>query len=124
MKSDKSTDSAPAQMAPDLNGAQQNALVAHGVVVKFQEMGLPSSFDTDLASLSTDIGDLWGAQKTMAGLVGGLLDNPQDWESVGDYMVDLRAAVDHIGWHLKSIKRPLNKIARYAYSQASEVVDG
>ena len=117
MKGDKLGEGVPAKLEPDLDHAQETALVAHGVVIKLQEMGLPRSFDGELSSLSTDIGDLWGAQKTLAGLVDGLLQAPQEWETVGDYLVDLRAAVDHIDWHLKSIKRPMNKIARHAYAQ-------
>ena len=99
MKGNSRKDGARDEMEPDLDHAQENALVAHGVVIKLQEMGLPGSFNAELSSLSTDIGDLWGAQKKLEGLVDGLLQAPQDWEAVGDYMVDLRAAVDHIDWH-------------------------
>ena len=92
--------------------------MAHGVVIKLKEMGLPEALDEDLARLSTDLGDLWGAQKALVGRLEDFLRSPHDWETAGDYLVDLRAAIDHIGWHLKSVRRPMNRITRYAYREA------
>ena len=57
-----------ASVEPDLALARQTAQRAHAVIVKLKEMGLPDDLDGDLASLSTDLGDLWGAQSGSGGL--------------------------------------------------------
>ena len=106
------------KIEPNLRQARQTAHVSHGVVVKFQEMGLPQAFDAELAALSSDLGDLWSAQKTLADNLEGFLKSPHDWEVVGDHLVDLRASIDHIAWHLKSVRRPLNRITQFAYRKA------
>lgn len=104
---------------PDLQHAQKASLIAHGIVVKFQEMGLPNDYDEELSSLSTAIGDIWGTQKSLSHLVDDLLNAPRDWEVVGDHMIDLKSVLDHVDWHLKSIRKPISKIARYAYRQSN-----
>ena len=108
-------------LEPDLEKARRTALVAHGIVIKMKEMGLPARLDAELASLSTDLGDLWSAQKELADRLDGLLDSPHDWENVGDSLVDLRASIDHMAWHMKSVRRPLNRVAQFAYRK---VLDG
>jgi len=103
---------------PDLAQARRTALMAHNVVIKLKEMGLPEGFDQELAALSTDLGDLWGAEKRLSADLEGLVRSPHDWEAAGDSLLDLKASLDHIAWHLKSVRRPLNKIARFAYREA------
>lgn len=115
-----SEDHDSAELKPDLDRARQTANLAHGVVVKLKEMGLPQDLDRELASLSTDLGDLWSAQKAMAARLKGFLKPPHDWEAVGDSLVDLRANIDHMAWHLKSVHRPLTQITRFAYRKALE----
>ena len=107
-------------MEPNTAQARRTALMAHGVVIKFKEMGLPDELDGELAILCTDLGDLWGAQKTLAEGLEGFLKSPNDWEAVGDHLVDLRATIDHVGWHARSVRRSMNKITRFAYRKASE----
>lgn len=93
------------------------SVMAHGVVVKLQELGLPEDLNDELAHLSTDLGDLWAAQRELADRLEGMLESAGDWHEVGDCLVDLKASIDHISWHVKSVKRPLNKITRFAYKQ-------
>ena len=104
----------------DLGMARGTASVAHGFVIKFQEMGLPESMYDDLARLSTDLGDLWSAHQALAERMNSMVRSPRSWEDAGDHLVDLRASVDHIAWHVKSVRRPLSKMAQYAYRQAAE----
>ena len=107
-------------LEPDLAQARRTANVAHGVVIRLKEIGLPQSLDGELASLSTDLGDLRSAETALAARLDEFLSTRQDWEAVGDYLVDLRASIDHIDWHLKSVRRPLNRITQFAYRRASE----
>ena len=107
-------------IAPDLDRARQAALVAHGVVIKFKEMGLPEELDPELASLSTDLGDLWGAQHSLTAQLESFLKPPEDWRSVGDHLADLKSSIEHMAWHVNSIRRPLNRIANFAYRKALE----
>ena len=105
---------------PDMWQARRTAIMAHNVIAKLKEMGLPNEFDEELAALSTDLGDIWGSQKTLAGQLKRLMKPSDDWETVGDYMVDLMTTIDHIGWHTKNVRQPIKKIARFAYKKASE----
>ena len=108
------------EVDPQLGQARQTAGVAHGVVVKFQEMGLPRSLDPELARLSTDLGDLWSAQKALADRLEGLMKSSDDWEAVGDHLVDIRTTLDHMSWHLSSVRRPISRITQFAYRKALE----
>ena len=105
---------------PDLEQARLTATVAHEVVIKLKAMGLPSHLDDELAAVSTDLGDLWAAQKQLADRLESFLSSSGGWESVGDSLIDLRATADHVGWHAKSLRRAANKVARFAYRQASD----
>ena len=114
----KTTEKDP--MEPDLEQARRTALMAHGVTARLKEMGLPDDLDGELSTLSTALGDLWGAHKTLADRLEGFLGSAGSWESVGDFLVDLKATIDHVGWHAKSVRRSMNTIARFAYRQTPE----
>ena len=107
---------AAAEMEADLNQARRTAVMAHNVVIRLRELGLPEALDAELASVSTDLGDLWGAQKEFTDHLHDMLKTAHDWDSVGDSFVDMRASIEHIAWHLESIREPLTKLAEYAYS--------
>jgi hypothetical protein len=107
-------------MAPDDRQARRTSMVAHSVVAKLQEMGLPNDLDGDLATLSTDLGDLWSAQQELTDQLERLVRSEAGWGEIGDRLVDLRATVDHISWHLGSVRRPMNRITRYAYRMDPE----
>ena len=111
------------EIEPDLEQARRTANVAHGIVIKLQEMGLPEALYDELSSLCTDLGDLWGAEKTLSDRLERFLSSDGDWESVGDYLVDLRATADHIRNHAKGVRAPIDKIARHAYDKAAESTD-
>jgi hypothetical protein len=98
--------------------------MAHEVVIKLKEMDLPEGLDRELASLSTDLGDLWGAQVDLADGLERFLKSPPDWGAVGAALVDLRVAIDHITWHVQSVRRPMTRITQYAYKRASGATTG
>lgn len=103
---------------PNIALARKTAVVAHSLVAKFQEMGLPRELETDLAKLSTDLGDLWSAHEHLASQLKCVVRSDTDWDTIGDNLVDIRSTIDHIAWHINTIRRPMTKITRYAY-QAS-----
>lgn len=107
-----------ADIEADLDHARRTALMAHSVVVRLRKMGLPEALDTELASMSTDLGDLWGAQKEFTDQLHNMLKTSYDWDSIGDSLVDMRATIDHIAWHLARVREPLTRIAQYAYTQS------
>ena len=102
---------------PRLQQAREASVMAHGVVIKLKEMGLPEHLDDELAQLCTDLGDLWSAQKTLAEQVESLIGSNGGWAGIGDQLVDLRANIDHMAWHMKNVRRPMTKITRFAYAQ-------
>ena len=106
------------EMEADLNQARRTSVMAHNVVIRLRELGLPDTLDAELASVSTDLGDLWGAQKEFTDLLHDMLKTSHDWDSIGDSLVDMRSSIDHIAWHLESIREPITKLAEYAYSQS------
>lgn len=105
-------------LAPNLERARRTALVAHGIVIKLKEMGLPDSLERDLAALSTDLADIWGAQTALNEQLEKLVETSSDWNSVGESLVDLKALISHINSHGKNIRKPINKITLFAYKEA------
>lgn len=105
-------------VAPNLERARRTALVAHSIVIKLKEMGLPDSLEMDLAALSTDLADIWGAQAALSEQLEKLVGSPGDWNSVGESLVDLKALVSHINLHGKHVRKPINKITLFAYKKA------
>ncbi len=103
---------------PALEQARRASVVAHSVVIKLKEMGLPDEMDADLSKFCTDLGDLWSAQITLVSQVESFLKKPHDSEKAGDDLVDLRATIDHMAWHLKAISQPMDNITNWAYSQS------
>ena len=106
------------EQAPALEQARRASVVAHSVVIKLKEMGLPDEMDEDLSQFCTDLGDLWSAQMTLALQVENFLKKPHDSQKTGDDLVDLKATIDHMAWHLKNIGQPMNNITNWAYSQS------
>ena len=103
---------------PNVAQARRNALKAHDVVIKLKEMGLPEGLDKELARLSTDLGDLWGANRLLSEQLDLFLEATPEWGELGDRMADIRASVDHMAWHLKSIRGPLTRVTTYAYKNS------
>ena len=103
---------------PEVVQARRAAIMAHSVVIKLKEMGLPDDLDGQLSRLCTDLGDLWSAQNTLARQVEAFLKAPDDWDAVGDTLVDLRTTIDHMAWHMKDIRRPMGHITRWVYRQS------
>ncbi len=108
------------ERSPGLDQARRASLMAHQVVIKLKEMGLPDDMDGQLSQLCTDLGDLWSAQNTLAKQVEAFLKSPDDWDAVGDSLVDLRATIDHMEWHMKGVRSPMGQITRWAYGQCEE----
>ena len=98
--------------------ARVKASKAHSVVIKFKEIGLPEDMDTELATLSTDLADLCSESEMISSELDKLINRSDDWAQVANTMVDIQARVDHLSWHLKSIRRPLNRITTYSYSRS------
>lgn len=106
------------KLESNLANARHTAGKAHSIVIKLKEMGLPEQFDDDLGTLSTDLGDLCSAQNELLNLVNNLTETSQDWDAIGDILVDIRSVVEHINWHSSSLRRPINKLTHYAYKNA------
>ena len=83
-------------------------------------MGLPEELDEELASLSTDLGDLWAANMRLVEQLDLFLSAPSDWGKIGDRMADMKASIDHMAWHVESIRSPLDRIAVFAYESSDE----
>ena len=105
---------------PDLEQARRASVMAHSVVIKLKEMGLPEELDPELSRLCTDLGDLWSAQASLARQLEGLLKGDDDWEAVGDGLVDIGSTIEHIAWHMQGIREPMTKITEYAYQRGED----
>ena len=105
------------ERAPDLDQAKRGSTLAHGVVIKLKEMGLPDDMDEHLSKLCTDLADLYSAQRLLTTQVEAFLKSENDWDAVGDNLVDIRATIDHMQWHMKGVRRPMTQITRWAYRQ-------
>jgi len=105
---------------PDLVQARKTALMAHAVVIRLKEMGLPAELDDALAIVCTDLGDIWGSKEFFDGRLQALVEGPNDWAAVGDCLVDLKVAIEHLAFHANSIKEPIERLAHYAYEKGDE----
>ena len=105
---------------PGLEQARRASVMAHTVVIKLKEMGLPDELDGELSRLCTDLGDLWSAQASLARQVEGLLKGADDWEVVGDGLVDIGSTIEHMAWHMRGIREPMTKITEYAYGKGED----
>ena len=103
---------------PALEQARRASVVAHSIVIKLKEMGLPDEMDEDLSQFCTDLGDLWSAQMTLATQVETFLKKPHDAGKAGDDLVDLKATIDHMAWHMKNIGQPMDNITNWVYGQS------
>ena len=103
-------------MNPNLGLARDRSAIAHQILVKFKEMGFSEENDEDLAKLCTDLADLWGAQKSYNEVLLDLIENkPLDWKLMAQRLTDIKSQVDHMSWHIASVKDPLEKIAIESY---------
>lgn len=109
-----------AKWDPDLAHARLTAQVAHSIVIKMQEMGLPEDLYGDLSSLCTDLADLWGAEKVFAKRLETLLESENGWGSVGDHLVDLQTTIEHIRKHANGVAESIENIVRFAYEHADD----
>ena len=100
---------------PNLKRARRAALVAHEVVIKLKESGIPIELDTQLGALSADLGDLYGAQEELVERLERLTHSPKDWDAIGDCLVDLKMTINHISVHAKSVQQPITEITNFAY---------
>ena len=105
---------------PDLAQARRAALMAHQVVIKLKEMGLPDDMDGDLSKFCTDLGDLWSAQSVLSKQVEAFLKSPDDWNAVGDRIADLQATIEHVAWHAEGVRAPMERLALWAYGREEE----
>ena len=106
---------------PDYEQARRAAAMAHNIVVKLKEMGLPDDLDGDLSKLCTDLGDLWSTQRSLTSRLNLFLRrSAEPWEDVGNHLMDIKADIEHIAWHIRNIKRPLNRIVHYAYRESQQ----
>ena len=117
MTSDQSLDR-HLEQSPALEQARRASVVAHSIVIKLKEMGLPDEMDEDLSQFCTDLGDLWSAQMTLATQVETFLKKPHDAEKAGDDLVDLRSTIEHMAWHMKTISQPMDNITSWVYEQS------
>ena len=91
--------------------------MAHSIVIKLKEMGLPDELDEQLSRMCTDLGDLWSAQNSLVNQFEEFLKSDDDWDAIGDTLVDLSSTIEHIAWHMKGIRAPMGEITQYAYEQ-------
>ena len=102
---------------PNLDQARQTALLAHKILVKFQEMQLPEKYWEELAKLSTDISDMVSAKESILSNLDTLINSSSDWETIGQILVDINSHIDHVMWHTENIQTPLKNLTNFAFAQ-------
>jgi len=103
-------------MDPNLELARERAAVAHQILIKFKEIGLSEDHDEDLARLCTDLADLWSSQNSYNQLLMEFLENEtRDWKFIAEHLTDIKSHIDHISWHIRSVKDPIERMAVECY---------
>ena len=109
----------PLSFNPNLEQARRRSGLAHRVLVKLKTLGLSDDHDDELATLCTDIGDLWSSQLVFLEILNRFLEESDNWDSIGDDFADMLSNVEHISWHIDSLKKPLEILAQYSYSESN-----
>ena len=105
---------------PDLHKARRAALMAHHMIVKLKEMGMPDDMDGPLSQFGTDLGDLWSAQSVLAKQMEAFLKSgDMGWSAAGDAIADMQATVEHMARHIQNIRAPMERVALWAYERGS-----
>lgn len=99
----------------NLAQARQRSAMAHRILVKLKEMGLPENLDEELSKLCTDLGDIWSAQLVFTEKLDQFLNDENEWNAVGDCLADMKSHIEHITWHAESVIEPIESIGEYAY---------
>ena len=103
---------------PDLRQARRAALMAHHMIVKLKEMGMPDEMDGPLSQFGTDLGDLWSAQSILAKQMESFLkSDDMGWSAAGDAIADMQATVEHMARHIQSVRAPMERVALWAYER-------
>ena len=109
---------------PNLAQARQTSSMAHQILVKLKEQGLEETYDEDLAKLCTDLGDLWGAQLSFTDRLGDFLDIEtsidDSWNKLADCLADICSELEHMAWHIQSVKGPIERVAQRAYQSGDQ----
>ena len=105
---------------PNFLKARNTANFAHRIVVRLKEAGLPDEFEDAIGDISTDLADLCSISNNISSLVEKLINDPPEWESLANTIVDLKSTVDHISVHTHKFGKAANKIARFAYQEADK----
>lgn len=100
---------------PNLTQARNKSVMAHEILVKFQEMGLPDDMTDEVAKLATSLGDIWNAHLYITNSIKTLINDSVDWDSMGDSLTDIYTHLEHAEWHEKDIKDLVFKISQYSY---------
>ena len=102
---------------PKLAEARRRSGMAHQILVRLKEKGLPEEMDQELSRLCTDLADIWGAHTALTDNLKTFLESDEDgWGCLGDVLVDIRSELDHMKWHINSVDEPIQRIAERAYA--------
>tara|TARA_B100000949_G_scaffold225602_1_gene230021 strand:+ start:367 stop:741 length:375 start_codon:yes stop_codon:yes gene_type:complete len=101
---------------PKLAEARRRSGMAHRILVRLKEKGLPEDMDQELSMLCTDLADIWGAHTILTENLKTFIESDEDsWSHLGDVLVDIRSELDHMKWHINSIEEPIHRIVERAY---------
>ena len=105
---------------PNFLQARNTAILAHRIVVKLQEIGLPDELENTIGDIGTDLADLCSINNNISSLVEKLINDPPEWESMANTIIDLKSTVEHMNVHAHKFGKTANKIARFAYKEADK----
>ncbi|MFL2756764.1 MAG: hypothetical protein ACJ0BE_05860 [Dehalococcoidia bacterium] len=103
---------------PNLLQARQKSVMAHKILVKFQEMGLPIDMNDEVANLAISLGDIWNSHLALTEEMQKLIDECEDWESIANSLTDMYTHIDHVEWHINGIKDLIFKVSKYSYDNS------
>ena len=102
---------------PKLAEARRRSGMAHRILVRLKEKGLPEEMDQELSKLCTDLADIWSAHTSLTDNLKTFIESDEDdWGRLGDVLVDIRSELDHMKWHINSVDEPIQRIAERAYA--------
>ncbi|UCH50893.1 MAG: hypothetical protein JSV54_07765 [Chloroflexota bacterium] len=73
------------------------------------------------SGLGADISDIYIELEKYSELVKQLLNtDTKDLEAIGDVLIGIKTSLQHINWHIKESRRPLERLIDYCFKDQDE----
>jgi len=97
--------------------ATRNVKLSHDFYKKIESLGIKLR----LSGLGADISDVYLELERYKESVNRLLNaDTKDLETIGGLLIEIKISLQHINWHIKESRRPLQRLIDYCYKELDD----